>query len=153
MRDLIVTALDKAMITLNNQIPSTKRDTIIIDLDELNISPIELGDYMKDNNIPEDACFMTLEDDGAFGSNSPALCYDTDVSMTELDKLKFKRKRFTNIAFKFVYDELIENGYKRVGFNSGLLKEFENTTIYDMYVVSNFDMLENYYSLSFNKEI
>lgn len=153
MRDLIVTALDKAMITLNNQIPSTKKDTVIIDLDENDISPVELSAYMKDNNIPDDACFITLEDDGAFGSNSTALCYDTDVPMTELDKLKFKRKRFTNIAFKFVYDVLIENGYKRVGFNSGLLKEFENTTIYDMYVVSNFDMLENYYRLSFNKEI
>lgn len=153
MRDLIITALDKAMITLNNQIPSTKKDTVIIDLDENDISPVELSAYMKDNNIPDDACFITLEDDGAFGSNSTALCYDTDVPMTELDKLKFKRKRFTSIAFKFVYDVLIENGYKRVGFNTNKLRFFDNTTVYDMYLDTDFDMLENYYRLSFNIDV
>jgi len=150
MIDLIIKALDKAMVTLNKKIPLTKKDTVIIDLDELNISPIDLGAYMVDNDIPADACFVTLGVDGAFGSDTTAICYDVDIPVNDNDIIKFKRRMFTSIAFMSVYNTLMANGYKRVGFNSGLLKEFNNTTVYDMYIDNDFDRLVKYYSLPFS---
>ena len=62
------------------------------------------------------------------------------------DKLLFKRKRFTDVAWKFVYESLIKNGYKRIGFNSALFKSFDDTTVYDMYIDKDFDRLVKYYS-------
>jgi len=53
------------------------------------------------------------------------------------------------VAWAFIYDALIKNGYKRVGFNSGRLKEFNDTTVYEMYSSKDFDRLIKYYSLSF----
>ena len=71
--------------------------------------------------------------------------------MGDKDKLKFRRKRFSTIAFKRVFDLLTTNGYKRVGFNSGLLRDYKDTTVYDMYMENDFDRLVKYYSLSFVK--
>jgi len=46
----------------------------------------------------------------------------------------------------------MKNGYKRTGYNSGLLKQFDDTTVYDMYISKDFDRLVKYYSLPFVKE-
>lgn len=44
---------------------------------------------------------------------------------------------------------MIVNGDKRQGFNSGLLKQFDDTTVYDMYMNDEWDRLVKYYSLPF----
>lgn len=58
----------------------------------------------------------------------------------------------THIAFPLVSQLLRDNGYTRVGYNTGLLKEFDDTTVYDMYVDDDFDRLVKYYSLPFVKK-
>lgn len=98
---------------------------------------------MVDNNVPDDAYFDCDHD-------SNLLTWEIDVPMSDDDILKFRKKRFTNLAFKYIYDLLISKGYKRIGFNSSLLKEFKNTTIYDMYMNNDHDRLVKYYSLYFN---
>ena len=62
------------------------------------------------------------------------------------------------MAWQSVKDVLSKNGYVRSNSNSslvsqGLLKEFRNTTVYDMYMKKDFDKLTKYYSLSFVKEV
>ena len=41
---------------------------------------------------------------------------------------------------------------QRVGFNSGLLREFADTTVYEMCINREFDRLVKLYSLSFIKK-
>ena len=62
-----------------------------------------------------------------------------------------RRKRFTGLAFKNVYDLLTANGYKRKGFNSSLFRNFADTTVYDMTIIKDYDRLVRYYSMSFVK--
>jgi intergrase/recombinase len=97
--------------------------------------------------------YFSGRDNGYDAWDDIVLAWEIDIPTTEKDKLSFKRKRFTNIAWKFVYDLLIKNGYKRVGYNTSLLKEFDDTTVYDMYINEDFDRLVKYYSLPFVKEI
>jgi hypothetical protein len=101
---------------------------------------------MKSNNVPDNAYFDTDYND------SVVLSWTIDIATSDADKAKFKKDRFDSIAYKFVYDALTGNGYKRVGFNSGLLKDFADTTILDMYLNKDFDRLVKYYSLYFIKQ-
>jgi len=147
MKTLIIKALDRAWVQLEKQVPLTKKEikNIII----TNISPLDIPSFMKENNIPENAYFNANNIE--MFTNDIVLEWDIDVPTTDEDKLKYKRKRFTSIAWYIVYNILTENGYKRKGFNSGLLKEFDDTTVYDMYQNKQFDRLVKYYSLSFAK--
>ena len=80
------------------------------------------------------------------------LSWVVPVPTTDNDKLKYRRRRFTSIAWRAVFDLLTTSGYKRVGYNSGLLKDFDDTTVYDMYMAKDFDRLVKYYSLPFVKK-
>jgi len=149
MKDLIIKALDDALILLEKRIPQTKKEIKYVNIED--VKPSELTQFMKDNNIPDDSYFggkpVKYED-----YEQICLSFSVDIPTTEKDKLKFCRSAFTSIAWKFVYDLLIKNGYKRVGYNSALLKPFEWTTVYDMYIDNDYDMLVKYYSLPFVKE-
>lgn len=148
MKNLITTALNDAILLLDKQVPQTKKKTESISI--IDVKPLELLSFMKNNNIPNDAVF-TGTDNGYDSWNDIVLAWEIDIPTTDKDKLAFKRKRFTDIAFRIVYDSLTSNGFKRVGVNSSLFKAFDDTTIYDMYMNNDFDRLEKYYSMYFTK--
>lgn len=147
MKELIIEALTEAIILVEKQIPETKKSSRSISI--LDVKPIDLLSYMKDNNVPDDAEFDG-KDNGDDGWNDILLSWYINVPTTDKDKLKYKKTRFNNIAWKKVYELLINNGYKRVPYNTGLLKEFDNITVYDMFINNEFDRLVTYYSLAFN---
>lgn len=149
MKDLIIKALDDALILLEKRIPQTKKEIKYVNIED--VKPSELTQFMKDNNIPDDADFDG-KPNGYDSFDEVCLSFSVDIPTTEKDKLKFCRSAFTSIAWKFVYDLLIKNGYKRVGYNSALLKPFEWTSVYEMYINNEYDSLVKYYSLSFVKE-
>jgi len=150
MKEFIIQALDAAVVLLERGTPQTRKNTIYVGIED--VKPIDILTFMKDNNIPDDAEFGgNLNDYGSY--SEVCLCYNVDVPTTDKEKLKHKRTRFSTIAFKAVYDLLLANGYKRVGYNTGLLKPFDDTTVYDMYINKDFDRLVKYYSLPFVKEV
>ena len=146
MKELIIQALNDAFDVLEKRIPLTKKKTKSISI--IDVEPINLLSFMKDNNIPNDAYFDG-RDNGYDAFDDILLSWDIDVPTTDEDKLKFKRDKFTTIAFRFVFHLLEDNGYKRVGYYSGKLKQFSDTTVYDMYIEKDFDRLVEYYSLAF----
>ena len=143
MKDLIIKALDEAFALLEKQVPQTKNVTKYKCISGDNVK--DIVKFMAENNIPDSAWFDTDENDKA------CLCYEMNVQTTDKEKLAFKKRRFNNAVWSFVYKALTQNGYKRTGFNSYLLKEFDDTTVYDMYMAKDFDRLCKYYSLSFIK--
>jgi len=149
MKTLIIKALNDAIGKLDRQTPITKK--IIKSVSIIDVNPLDIPKFMKDNDIPDDAYFSG-RDNGYDAWDDILLSWVIDVPTTDDDKLKFRIKRFTTIAFKYVYDVLTSNGYKRVGYNSGLLKDFDDTTVYDMFINKDFDRLVKYYSLPFAKE-
>lgn len=149
MKELLIQALDEAFVKLEKQVPQTKKQTKSISI--LDVKPLNLLEFMKANNVPDDADFDG-KDNGYDGWNDILLSWSIDVPTTDKDKLDFKRRRFSDVAFKCVYDLLTKNGYKRNGYNTGLLKQFDDTTVYDMYMSKDFDRLVKYYSLPFKHE-
>ena len=149
MKDLIIQALNNAFGILERQIPQTKKKTESISI--IDVKPLDLSSFMKSNDIPNDAVFSG-RDNGYDAWDDIVLSWEIDIPTTDKDKKAFKIKRFTDIAWKTVYDILMKNGYKRTGYNSGLLKQFDDTTVYDMYISKDFDRLVKYYSLPFVKE-
>jgi len=146
MKDLIITALNEANTILEKRVPQTNIEVKQVIIEDVN--PLELVKFMKKNNIPDNAWFGGI-DNGYDGFSDVCLNYDVILPTTEKEKLKFRQEKFKQIAFKPVHDILISNGYKRVGFNSGLLKQFSDTNVFDMFFNKEFDRLVEYYSLSF----
>lgn len=149
MKDLIIKALDDALILLEKRIPQTKKEIKYVNIED--VKPSELTQFIKDNNIPDDAYFGGKPN--SYDSfDEVCLCYNVDIPTTEKDKLRFCRSAFTSIAWKYVFDLLIKNGYKRISYNSASLKQFDGTSVYEMYINNDYDLLVKYYSLSFVKE-
>ena len=151
MKDLLTKSLSEASELLNKRVPKEKTEIVSTDISE--VAPNKLLEFMKEKNIPENAYFSTNQEDTYAVGNSyvPMLCHEIKVRTSEKEQLKYKRDKFSSIAFPIVYKALTENGYKRKGFNSGLLAEFKNTTLYDMYVNKEFERIIKYYSLSFTQ--
>lgn len=164
MRNLISKALNDAFMTLEKQVPQTKKKTETISIQD--VKPSQLMSFMKSNNIPNDAYF-TGNDNGYDGWNDIVLAWEIDVPTSEKEKSEYKNYRFHDIAFKKVYDLLTTNGYKRIsernhgritykqrskysGISSIIL--FDNKSVYEMYIDKDLDKLVEYYSMYFQKE-
>lgn len=147
MTELLISALDEAFIILNKSIPQTKKVTKSISI--LDVKPIELVSFMRDNNIPNEAYFDG-KDNGYDAWNDILLSWEIDVPTSDKDKLDYCRRRFNDIAFKYIHKLLTSNGFKTIYPSSSVFNEFK-TTIYDMYVNKEFDRLEKYYSNYFAK--
>lgn len=148
MTELLISALDEAFIILNKSIPQTKKITKSISI--LDVKPIELVSFMRNNDIPDEAYFDG-KDNRYDGWNDIQLSWEVDVPTTDKDKLDFCRRRFNDIAFTLIYNSLTTNGFKRITLTSSFFKEFKDTNIYDMYVNKDFERLEKYYSNYFVK--
>jgi hypothetical protein len=148
LKKLIIEALNDAFAILEKQVPQTKKQ--VESLSIVDIKPVDLPLVMSEKGIPADAYFSG-QDNGYDAWDDLLLCWEIDVPTTNKDKLKFRRHRFSAIAYKLVAAALTTNGYMRVGCSSRLFRQFDDTTTYDMYIDEYFDRLVDYYSLSFSK--
>lgn len=149
MKEFIIKALAEAMVKLDKQTPSIKKVPRSISI--IDVNPLELTQFMKDNDVPDDAHFDG-RDNGYDAFDDILLTWTIEVPTTDDDKLKYRKKRFTDIAWRAVFDLLTTSGYKRVGYSTRLLKDFDDTCVYDMYIAKDFDRLVKYYSLPFKLE-
>lgn len=162
MKNLLTKALVDAFITLEKQVPQTKKKTETISIQD--IKPSQLMSFMKYNDIPNDAYFSGA-DNGYDGWNDIVLAWEVDVPTSEKEKLEYKNYRFHDIAFKKIYDLLTTNGYKRTsGQDRGRITYkktsnsissiimFDNKSMYEMYIDKDLDKLVEYYSMYFQKE-
>lgn len=160
-KNIIKEALKETNDLVSSQTPQYKDMTKYSG--SLNVNPLEITKFMKDNNIPEDAEFDTIDNENN-GYEGFVLSWVVKVPTTNKDKIKFIRDRFNHRAFKFVSDNLIKQHYERKPFDSleyNKLKRDNDVVklygknpnfvklIYDMYIAEDFDRLTNYYSLFF----
>ena len=150
MKDLIIQALNVAYNKLIASIPQTKKVEKTISI--MDVKPIELLEFMRDNDIPDDAVFHG-NDNGYDGWDDFVLSWEVEVPTSETDQTVYKRIRFSDIAFNMVFHLLTANGYTRVGVSSQNLKQYDKKQIYEMFLNKDFDNLVDYYSLYFKKDL
>lgn len=148
MEDLILSALSVSLEKLENRVPQTKNKENFISLRD--VEPLKLMEFMRENNVPEDAWFDG-EDNGYDAFSDIGLMWYTQVPTSEKDKLRFKVEHFDNIAWNFVRDILLANGYSICQFDTALLREFKGTNLYTMYTNGEFDRIFKFYSFRFKK--
>ena len=100
MKNLIEKALDEAKVKLGKRTPLMKKQTETISI--MDVSPIDLREFMKDNNVPDDAEFDG-RDNGYDAWDDIQLSWNIDVPTTDKDKTDHDRRVFTTIAFKLVF--------------------------------------------------
>lgn len=145
MKDLLIQALTDAFALFEKQIPKTKTETKEISIE--NVKPLDIVDFMKEKGIPDDAYFVGPEE----GQYGVFLSWDVQVPTTEADKVKFAKKQYRNVAWRYVYKSLTENGYEKIPYDFPYFRKFGNTTVYDMFINKDFDLLVEYYSGYFTK--
>ena len=107
------------------------------------IAPIKLGDFIRENNIP-DNCYFAID------GNNFYLEWEVQIPITPNDKEKFQTQMFENIAYQEVFKILTKNGYKRIS-DYTLFHKCNDTTLYEMYQCKSWNILINYYSLLFEE--
>lgn len=152
MKELMIEALKEAFDKLEKQVPKTKKVTRTSS-SILGMPILELPRFVKDNNIPEDAIFDGVPNQYD-GLEDLVLSWEIEVPTTDAEKLDYKRTRFKDMAWRFVYHKLLDNGYKRISnFSSSSLKPFKDLNHYDLFVENNFDILLEYYKIYFTKNV
>ena len=150
MRNLIISALDTAMIRACESIPATKR--IYKSISIIDVKPAELMEFMMTNNIPDHAWFSGPNNGYDDVWDDIQLTWDVYVPTSEKDDIQHTKRMFNNISFKYVYQSLTQNGYRRIGCDTLCLRKFKDTTAYDMYMESDYDRLVDYYCLYFTND-
>lgn len=150
MKDILIQALDTAFDVVTSQARQEK--TVVKSVSIMDVEPLKLNKFIKENKVPKD-CYFGGINNGYDGYEDICLCWDIRVAYTDKEQAAHNKNVFNSgLAFRTVYKFLINGGYTRVGFNSGLLKQFNDTTVFDMYVTKDFDRLVKYYSLYFKKD-
>ena len=153
MKELIIKSLDEAFEKLAKIAPQAKNVNKQVNIKGLTLGQIQ--EIIKENNIPINATIDEIDDREKYdwGTNEIGILWYVEKPTTNDDILEFMRKDAWGYAFKAVHKALTENGYnyKRVGFGSQILAEFDCTTVYDMYINKDWERLVKYYSLQFKK--
>lgn len=155
MKELVMEALDKAFQDTEAKVPQQKPSIASEDITD--IKPYDLNDFMVKNNIPKDAYFDCHNNHDPFQSDSVLLSWEVMIPTTSKEKDEFRRRNFSSNVSSYVYKALVEHNidskvkYKRVGFGSDLLKQFKDSSVYDMYISKDYDRLTEYYSLYFQE--
>lgn len=76
--------------------------------------------------------------------------FDTIVSKTKNEIENEMKSIIERKSYRIIYDNMIKNGFKRVGFNSKLLKNFNDTNVYEMIKNNELNKLVSYYSFWFD---
>jgi len=148
MKTMIEIIRDGIRDTLSNiKAPKYRVATKTIEITD--IKPYDIKSFMDEENIPKSAWFDSKEDAYDSFSYGTYLSWEVEILATKEFKLKIVKYKFETTVLSHVYNRLISNGYKRKGFNSSFLREFDNTTVFDMYINKQWSRLEKYYSLSF----
>lgn len=150
MKNLIKEALTETFDKLNSLSNEFKISTKSLDI--MDVNPLDLVKFMKYNEVPDTAYFDGVPN-GYDGYESFCLSWEIQVPKTSNEKQLFRVMTFKTLSNRLIYTIMIKNGYKRVGFNTALLKPFENTNLYNMFIHKEYDKLIAYYSLYYKKDL
>lgn len=149
----MIDLIKPVLLEFLNGISPSETKTITKEVDISELGPLEVAGFMRKNNIPDSASFSG-EPNGYDGyvPGVLLLSWEIQVPTTVEERAERIKKRFNAGYFKRVYDVLVVNDYKRVGCNSGLFKEFDDTTPYDLVLEEDWRRLEKRILLSFKKK-
>lgn len=150
MKDIIKQQLDKLHADILHATPQYRAEKKYISIWDVN--PLKLKSFMEANNIPNDATFDIIFDEGEC-EEVPCLIWDVLSSTTDSDKQAFIVKKFNANAFQRVARELRCNRYKRQSVGTNKLKQFgfSSNELYSSYMAKDFDILERYFSLYYKR--
>lgn len=146
MTDLIMTALNQRWKADLKRANSPKKEFVEVDITDVN--PMDLVEFMRENNIPYTAAF-DISDDWEYNCPSPVLCYHKSVEKTDEEKINDAIALFNKYGNTAVLKALREAGYKRKKYSPNLkdIKAFGD--LYDMYINKDYDALKKYFALYF----
>jgi len=143
MLHIIETELNRVFDKLTKQAPTTKAKFHSIDI--MDVKPLDLPNFMKENDIPDSAEFEGV-DNGYDGYSGFVLGWTTPIPTTEKDRAKWVEERFERYSVTALHQGLVKQGYYKKGFDSILYRQFTKTSLYDKFLNKEFEQIKDYYS-------
>jgi hypothetical protein len=143
MITIIKAELDRIFKKITDQAPTTKAKFHSISI--MDVNPLELITFMKENNIPDDAEFEGV-DNGYDAYNDFALGWRTPIPTTEKDRDYWVKERFNRNAVTALHQGLVKDGYYKKGFDSILYRKFVKTSLLDRFLNDDLESIVEYYS-------
>lgn len=146
MKELIKHALDeayeKALKSASTQ--KTKKEYKYIEIKD--VKPLELSNFMKENNIPDNVYFSTDNNHNGI----VCLCYEVEVNQSDSDKELMTKLIFNALYFGIIHKVMTSNSYTLQG--AVLSKYFHFDYVYNLYMDKNFNELVKYFTVYFEKK-
>jgi len=163
MKELIIKALNDAYakcLKASNSESKKHRQFSKVDITTIQLS--DLPNFVKDNNIPDNAFFEMstfVNFDGENEGDGVVLRWEIDGKpWTEKEREAWRAKRFESYVWEYVRDMFKENGYKIGGCDTRIpiINEFTNNArkpykVYDAYMNKDLEKLADFYMARFHK--
>lgn len=149
MIDIIKPVLISRLAELEQIVPQTKKSEKRVDISD--VTPMDLPGFTLENDIPVRARFDGQHN--GYDGWEPGrlfLSWTICIPTTDEDKKNWLRTQM-RLSFDRIYHPLVDNGYKRISSERSEFETFDDTTVYDMVIGEEWERLEQYYSLSFEK--
>lgn len=147
MINIIKEGLDKAYENIKKTYckdKNVRKEISIID-----VEPLELTNFMKENNIPDDAEFSGT-DNGYDGWNDIVLAWYVKEPISEKEIDKIYRKFFYKKALMYVPKLLVNNGY--IWKQTGSVQKNISSLLYQKYLENDEQWLVEFFSKSYEKK-
>ena len=104
----------------------------------------KLQQYMVKNNIPASAELVVID-------SEITIKWEKNIPLTTKEKEEYVEKCVNYRNFTLVDNSIYEKGYKRKAISRIRLSDFNDTSVYHMFIKKEYDRLQKYYSLFFTK--
>lgn len=145
MKNIIKTALDKTFDHCKKLYGDHK--TVEKSISILDVNPLELRSFMRENNIPDHAEFSG-KDNGYDGWDDIVLAWTVKEKMTDQEKNILYGENFYRISQYYVPKIMRQNGYTPVDSISESVSEL----LYEKYMKGDFDDMAELYSFLYKKD-
>lgn len=145
MKNIIKTALDKTFDHCKKLYGDHK--TVEKSISILDVNPLELRSFMRENNIPDHAEFSG-KDNGYDGWDDIVLAWTVKEKMTDQEKNILYGENFYRISQYYVPKIMRQNGYTPVDSISESVSEL----LYEKYMKGDFDDIAELYSFLYKKD-
>lgn len=145
MKDIIISCLREAFnktYKLGQNTPIVIENEIIVD----HISPKKLGEFLSENNIP-DECYFDYNN-----SHEVIVAWSAKRDRTAEEAVSYLKINFYKKAYNLIYNTLKAKGYKRIKHDRRFADALGSTKFYIMYTTREIDSILNYFEDKFIKE-
>ncbi len=148
LKNIILEKVLPEISTLN--VNTRKSITKIVEIEDgqnLKTLTETVSEISKEYNIDVDKIYIGIDQD--YDGGKFCAYFDLEVDKTSKEIETELSNLIERRTWKIIFDNITKKGFRRIGFNTSLLKSFDDTSVHMMIKNNAIDRLVSYYSFRY----